>query len=55
VQPENNFQPYQDISFNVDVEDDPKLWEAISGNIDIDMDTGWIQSALRKEACQGPH
>jgi hypothetical protein len=54
TQMESTFQPYQDISFNFDVEDDPKLWEEISGNIDIDMDTSWIRSTLREEAYQGP-
>lgn len=52
---DNSFQPLQDIAFNFDVEEDPIFWEAISGNldIDIDMDTGWIENALRNEAYQG--
>ena len=51
---ESSFQPLQEISFNFDGDDDAKLWEEISGNIDIDMDTGWIENALRNEAYQFP-
>jgi hypothetical protein len=56
LQFDNSFQPLQDISFNLDFEEDPKFWEEISGNldIDIDMDTGWIENALRNETYQGP-
>ena len=46
--------PYQDISFNFDIDDDPTFWEEISGNIDIAMDTGWIESALGKDRHQYP-
>jgi|SRR5882757_4185567 len=46
----NNFQPFQDVSLNFEIDDDPKLWEEISDNIDIDMDAGWIESALLNEA-----
>lgn len=38
----------QDISFNFDINDDPGLWEEVLDNIDIDMDTGWIESTLRR-------
>lgn len=48
----NNFQPFQDVSLNFDIDDDPKLWEEISGNIDLDMDTSWLESAFRNEAYQ---
>lgn len=47
--PQNPFHPFQDISFNFDVDDKDVLWDEISGNLDIDMDTGWIESALRKD------
>lgn len=46
---QNSFQPFQDISFNFDIDDKDVLWDEISGNLDIDMDTGWIESALRKD------
>lgn len=49
----DSFQPFQDVSLNFDVDDDPKFWEELSGNIDIDMDTGWIENALRQDAYQG--
>ena len=52
--PQASFQPFQDISFNFNVDDDDKLWEEISGNIDIDMDTGWIESTLRRDY-EGPN
>ncbi|RAL12498.1 transcription factor domain-containing protein [Aspergillus homomorphus CBS 101889] len=38
----------QDLSFNFDVNDDPALWEGVLNQIDIDMDTDWIEQALRK-------
>ena len=40
--------PVPDILFNFDANDDPGLWEGVLGQIDIDMDTDWIESALRK-------
>jgi len=43
------FHAFQDISFNFDIDDKDVLWDEISGNLDIDMDTGWIESALRKD------
>ncbi|KAK4936883.1 Transcriptional activator [Elasticomyces elasticus] len=52
LQFDNSFQPLQDVSFNFDIEEDPKFWEELSGNLDIDMDlnAGWIENALRNEA-----
>ncbi|THC95658.1 hypothetical protein EYZ11_004871 [Aspergillus tanneri] len=38
----------RDISFNFDINDDPGLWEEVLGQIDIDMDTDWIENTLRK-------
>jgi hypothetical protein len=42
------FRPDQDISFAFDTNDDHALWEQISSNIDISMDTVWIEDTLRK-------
>lgn len=36
----------QDISFNFDPNDDSALWEGALNQIDIDMDTDWIESNL---------
>ena len=47
------FHPFQDISLDFELEDDPKFWEEIYGNIDIDMETGWIEDALRNDVQQG--
>lgn len=38
----------EDISFNFDVNEDTGLWEEVLGQIDIDMDTDWIENALRR-------
>ena len=37
-----------DISFNFDINDDPGLWDGVLGQIDIDMDTDWIENTLRR-------
>jgi proline utilization trans-activator len=42
------FRPDQDISFTFDTNDDHALWEQISSNIDISMDTVWIEDTLKK-------
>jgi proline utilization trans-activator len=47
---EQNFQPFQDVSLDLNLDDDPTFWEELSGNIDIDMATGWMETALRGEA-----
>lgn len=47
-----NFQPFQDVSLDFQTEDDPQFWEEIYGEIDIDMETGWIENALRNEVPQ---
>ena len=52
LQFQTNFQPFQDVSLDFEVDDDPKFWEEIYGNIDIDMETGWIENALRNEMQQ---
>ncbi|KNG89755.1 C6 transcription factor [Aspergillus nomiae NRRL 13137] len=38
----------RDINFNFDINDDPGLWEEVLHQIDIDMDTDWIENTLRK-------
>lgn len=50
--PVGNFQPFQDVPLDLDFNEDPKFWEEISGNIDIDMATGWMESALRSGGYQ---
>lgn len=51
LQYDSSFQLLQDVSFDFDTEEDPKFWEELTGNLDIDMnmDTGWIENALRNE------
>ncbi|KAJ5156876.1 hypothetical protein N7492_009679 [Penicillium capsulatum] len=38
----------QDISFQFDLNDDPALWEGALDQIDIDMDTDWIENTLKR-------
>ncbi|KAF7179280.1 hypothetical protein CNMCM7691_008212 [Aspergillus felis] len=54
--PENNvigrpsdWPSQQHITFNLDINDDPGLWEEVLGQIDIDMDTDWIENTLRRQ------
>jgi proline utilization trans-activator len=46
---DDNFQPFQDVSLDFPLDDDPKFWEDIYRDVDIDMETGWIEDALRNE------
>ncbi|RHZ62558.1 transcription factor domain-containing protein [Aspergillus thermomutatus] len=39
----------QDITFHLDINEDPGLWEEVLGQIDIDMDTDWIENTLRRQ------
>jgi proline utilization trans-activator len=39
---------FQDIGFQFDLNDDPALWEGALDQIDIDMDTDWIESTLKR-------
>ncbi|KAJ5679954.1 hypothetical protein N7462_008198 [Penicillium macrosclerotiorum] len=39
----------QDISFQFDLNDDPGLWEGALNQIDIDMDTDWIENTLKRK------
>ncbi|KAJ5138225.1 uncharacterized protein N7515_003073 [Penicillium bovifimosum] len=38
----------QDIALQFDLNDDPALWEGALDQIDIDMDTDWIESTLKR-------
>ncbi|KAL4891150.1 C6 transcription factor [Aspergillus ambiguus] len=38
----------RDMTLNFDINDDPGLWEEVLGQIDIDMDTDWIENTLRR-------
>jgi hypothetical protein len=42
------FPSLEDISFQIDLDDDPALWEGALDQIDIDMDTDWIENTLRR-------
>lgn len=42
-------QSLEEMSFNLDDEDNSRLWEEISGNIDIDMETDWIENTMRRD------
>ncbi|CAG8029852.1 unnamed protein product [Penicillium olsonii] len=39
---------FQDIAFQFNVNDDPALWEGALDQIDIDMDTDWIENLLKR-------
>lgn len=45
---QEDLPPMPNISFTLDINDDPGLWEGVLDQIDIDMDTDWIESALRR-------
>ena len=45
---EQDLPSIHDISFNFDINDDPGLWDEVLGQIDIDMDTDWIENTLRR-------
>lgn len=47
-QPSLDLPSFQDISFQFDLNDDPALWEGALDQIDIDMDTDWIESTLKR-------
>jgi hypothetical protein len=47
-QPPLDLPSLQDISFQFDLNDDPALWEGALDQIDIDMDTDWIESTLKR-------
>lgn len=49
---DTNFQPLEDLSLDLNTEDDPQFWEEIR-NINMDMDsTGWIEDTLRNGGYQ---
>ncbi|KGO48150.1 Transcription factor, fungi [Penicillium expansum] len=39
---------FRDIAFRFDLNDDPALWEGALDQIDIDMDTDWIENTLKR-------
>lgn len=45
---ERDLPSIEDISFNFDLNEDTGLWEEVLGQIDIDMDTDWIEHTLRR-------
>ena len=45
--PNSDLPVFQDMSFNFNVDDDLGFWDEVSGNINFDMDTSWIESTLR--------
>lgn len=47
-QHDSDLPAFDDISFQFDLNDDPALWEGALDQIDIDMDTDWIESTLKR-------
>ncbi|PWY88222.1 C6 transcription factor [Aspergillus heteromorphus CBS 117.55] len=47
--PHQDLPSMQEISFNFDINDDPGLWEEVLDQIDIDMDTDWIENTLKRQ------
>ncbi|KAJ5344422.1 hypothetical protein N7452_002426 [Penicillium brevicompactum] len=45
---EPDLPSFQDIAFQFNVNDDPALWEGALDQIDIDMDTDWIENLLKR-------
>lgn len=45
---EQDLPSMRDMTLNFDINDDPGLWEEVLGQIDIDMDTDWIENTLRR-------
>lgn len=45
---QSDLPSFQDISFQFDLNDDPALWEGALDQIDIDMDTDWIENTLKR-------
>ncbi|KOS39108.1 hypothetical protein ACN38_g10071 [Penicillium nordicum] len=43
-----DFPSFRDIAFQFDLNDDPALWEGALDQIDIDMDTDWIENTLKR-------
>lgn len=42
------FPSLEGMSFEIDINDDPALWEGALNQIDIDMDNDWIENTLRR-------
>ncbi|CAG8283535.1 unnamed protein product [Penicillium salamii] len=45
---ESDLPSFQDIAFQFNTNDDPALWEGALDQIDIDMDTDWIENLLKR-------
>ena len=46
----NDFYPFQDVSLDFQIDNESAtFWEEIYQDIDIDMETGWIQNAIRND------
>ena len=44
--PRPTFEQFQDLSFELDMDDDDAFWEEFSGQTQIGMDSGWIHNAF---------
>ena len=42
-----SFSAFENVGFDFDINDDPRLWEKVLAIIDINMDSGWIANTLR--------
>lgn len=45
---QSDLPSFRDIAFQFDLNDDPALWEGALDQIDIDMDTDWIENTLKR-------
>jgi hypothetical protein len=45
---QSDLPSFRDIAFQFDLNDDPALWEGALNQIDIDMDTDWIENTLKR-------
>lgn len=45
---EPDLPSFRDIAFQFNLNDDPALWEGALNQIDIDMDTDWIENTLKR-------
>ena len=50
----NDLPMYPDMPFDFDFDDDPTMWEAVSGNIGVNMDADWLENTLRREPATAP-
>lgn len=45
---EPNLPSFQDIAFQFNLNDDPALWEGALNQIDMDMETDWVENTLKR-------